>query len=380
MSELTNEKEGIKWSPKVEEFHPKDELVQSLEVPVPSLSSVIFSSFTPAPVSVTTPPLTSTPAVENPAATSSMHVTGGICFSDPPVVPKMQVKPAVHESNMPKPVKGDCQKKSKSKPLTFVNPVSAPSTVTPNVSSATVNESRAVIMSSTERISASHDLPHVRVQKFDGSAQQYPSFRQRFEQLVEAKPLDDAVKTTRLLQFLEGPALLAVQRYETLPGGLAKALKTLKDRFGQAFQVVRASVESLTNGPVIQPNEKDSFQQYADMAQVTYDTLESMGYLNEMNVDNLEKVIKRLPKWMQDKFAERLKRLESEGHAMLTFKDVVDFLKERAFVLNYPFFSAGRCENVVTRVLSRGKLPVTPKSPFFVNMTAIKGEPCPMCH
>ena len=170
MSELTNEKEGIKWSPKVEEFHPKDELVQSLEVPVPSLPSVIFSSFNPAPVSVTTPPLTSTPAVENPAATSSMHVTGGIYFSDPPVVPKMQVKSAVHESNMPKPVKGDCQKESKLQPLTFVTPVSAPSTVKPNVSSATVNESRAVIMSSMERISASHDLPHVRVQKFDGSA------------------------------------------------------------------------------------------------------------------------------------------------------------------------------------------------------------------
>ena len=54
-----------------------------------------------------------------------------------------------------------------------------------------------------------------------------------------------AVKMTRLLQFLEGPALLAVQRYETLPGGLAKALKTLKDWFGQPLQVVRASVESL---------------------------------------------------------------------------------------------------------------------------------------
>ena len=51
------------------------------------------------------------------------------------------------------------------------------------------------------------------------------------------------------------------------------------------------------------------------MAQVTYDTLESMAYLNEMNADNLEKVIKRLPKWMQAKFAERLRRLESEGHA-----------------------------------------------------------------
>ena len=118
-----------------------------------------------------------------------------------------------------------------------------------------------------ERISASHDLPHVRVQKFNGSPQQYPSFRQRFKQLVETKPLDDAV--TRLLQFLEGPALLAVQRYEPLPGGLAKALKTLKDRFGQPFQVITACVESLTKGPIIQPSDKDSLQQYAHVAQVT---------------------------------------------------------------------------------------------------------------
>ncbi|XP_068749478.1 uncharacterized protein [Montipora capricornis] len=391
MSELTNEKDGIKWSPKVEEFHPEDKLVEPLEVPVASLPSVISSSFTPAPVSVMNPPLTSTPAVENPAATTSMHATGGICFSDPLVVPKMQLKPTVHESNVPKPVKGDCQ--GECQPLTFVTSVTpstvtpstvTPSTVTPsavmpNMSSAALNESLTAIMSSMERISASHDLPHVRVQKFDGSPQQYPAFRQRFKQLVETKPLDDAVKMTRLLQFLEGPAFLAVQRYEPLPGGLAKALRTLEDRFGQPFQVVRASVESLTRGPVIQPNDKDSLQQYADMVQVTYDILESMGYLNEMNVGNLEKVIMRLPKWMQAKFAERLKRLEGEGHAMPTFKHVVDFLRERAFILNHPFFSAGSRENVVSKFKSRGKPPVTPKPAFFVNMTAAKGEPCPMC-
>ena len=94
-----------------------------------------------------------------------------------------------------------------------------------------------------------------------------------------------------------------------MPGGLAKALKTLEERFGQPFQVVRACVESLTKGPAIQANDKDSLQRYADTAQVTYDTLESMGYLSEMNIDNLEKVIARLPKWMQSKFAEHLKNL-----------------------------------------------------------------------
>ena len=148
------------------------------------------------------------------------------------------------ESNMPKSVKGDCQKEYKAQPLTFVSSISTPSTVKPNVSTATVNESLAAIMSSIERISASYDLPHVQIQKFDGSPQQYPSFHQRFAQLVEAKPPDDAVKMTRLLRFLEGPALLAVQQYKTLPGDLAKALKMLDDRFGQPFQVVRESVES----------------------------------------------------------------------------------------------------------------------------------------
>ena len=126
MSNLTNEKEDIKWSPKVEEFHSRDELVQNLGVPVASLPSVIFSSFTPAPVSVMNPPLTSIPAVENAAATTSIHATREISFSDPPVVPKLQLKPAVHASNMPKPVKGDCQKKSQ--PLTFVSSINTPST------------------------------------------------------------------------------------------------------------------------------------------------------------------------------------------------------------------------------------------------------------
>ena len=54
--------------------------------------------------------------------------------------------------------------------------------------------------------------------------------------------------------------------------------KQEKSRFGQPFQVLRASVEPLTKRPVIQPNDKNSLQQYANTAQVTYGILESMGY------------------------------------------------------------------------------------------------------
>ena len=212
-------------------------------------------------------------------------------------------------------------------------------TATPSAAGSIMNESLVAILSSMEKMSAAYDRPHVQVQKFDGSPENYPAFHQRFKQFVETRPLSDAVKMTRLLQFLNGPALTAVQRYEPMPGGLAKALKTLEERFGQPFQVVRACVESLTKGPAIQANDKDSLQRYADTAQVTYDTLESMGYLSEMNIDNLEKVIARLPKWMQSKFAEHLKNLERKGQKMPNFKDVVDFLKERAFVMSHPFFT-----------------------------------------
>ncbi|KAK3716442.1 hypothetical protein QZH41_007050 [Actinostola sp. cb2023] len=97
-------------------------------------------------------------------------------------------------------------------------------------------------------------------------------------------------------KFLEGPALKAVQRYEALPGGLASALKTLQDRFGRSSQVVRACVDALTKGPMIQNSDKQALRQLADDAQVTYDTLENMGYLGEMNTDNLERIISRLPR------------------------------------------------------------------------------------
>ena len=163
--------------------------------------------------------------------------------------------------------------------------------------------------------------------------------------MVEARPLDDSVKMARLLQFLEGPALTAVQRYEPLPNGLTRALKTLEERFGQPFEVVRACVESLTKGPAIQITDKVDLQLYTDTAQITYDTLESMGYLSEMNSDNLEKVIAQL----QAKFAERLNGLERKGQVMPSFKDVVDFLKKRAHVSNHPFFSGGRGETMTPR-------------------------------
>ena len=71
-----------------------------------------------------------------------------------------------------------------------------------------------------------------------------------------------------------------------------------------------------------------------------HDTLESVHCFGEMNTGNLEKMILRLPKWAQGKFCEDLRKLESQGRVMPTFKDVVYFLNDRAYVANHPLFSS----------------------------------------
>ena len=87
----------------------------------------------------------------------------------------------------------------------------------------------AMTATTMEKMNADRGLPAMQVLKFDDSPEKYPVFSRRFNQMVGSKALDVPTKMVRLIQFLEGPALLAVQRYESVPGGLTKALQVLQD-------------------------------------------------------------------------------------------------------------------------------------------------------
>lgn len=102
----------------------------------------------------------------------------------------------------------------------------------------------AMIASTMEKMNADHGLPALQVVKFAGSLKTTQCFVRGF-----IKWWSLPTKMARLLQFLKGPALLAMQRYESVPGGLTKAL--LQDRFGQPFKIVRACVDTLVKGPTI---------------------------------------------------------------------------------------------------------------------------------
>ena len=145
-------------------------------------------------------------------------------------------------------------------------------------------------------------------------------------------------------------------------------------------------------GPAIAPQDKRGLQRYADTAQGMYDTLEAMNCLGEMNTDNLEKIILRLPKWAQAKFREHLKKLEHQGQIMPSFKDVVNFLNDRADVAYHPFFSSSSAETKppsfkrqdandhrFTTLTTEGQKEDSENSNLVVKTDRKKGVQCPMC-
>ena len=81
---------------------------------------------------------------------------------------------------------GNSQQLPQASPVETSTPYPAVSTYClpqPSTTGSVVSESLIAIMSSMERMSASQDLPHVQVQRFDGSPEKYSAFRQRFRQM-----------------------------------------------------------------------------------------------------------------------------------------------------------------------------------------------------
>lgn len=143
----------------------------------------------------------------------------------------------------------------------------------------------------------------------------------------------------RLLQFLEGTAIYAVEIYEAVPCGLKKALSVPQNRFGQPFHIMKVNIDALTKGPGITPQDKKRLQRFSDTPVGMYEILASVNYLTEMNASNLEKVILRMPRKLQDRFREHPVKLQKPGIIMPTFVDVVSFLNDQAEVANPSFLT-----------------------------------------
>ncbi|CAH8494788.1 unnamed protein product [Dicrocoelium dendriticum] len=231
-------------------------------------------------------------------------------------------------------------------------------------------------------------LPKVELAYFDGHPADYWRFVKQFEFYVESKVVDDGRRLLYLIHYCKGRARLAIGNCVMLPPGQGyeRARRILRDLFGQAHYIARASIEGLLQGAKSIPNNADALSELAIKMENCHITLKQMNY--EADVDSsttLEEIVRALPKPLQYKWAEIVDQLTLSGHEP-SFLNLTTFVSSRARIARSRFGqladrSPRGVETTVTRAPPRKEYPAI-NSHYAGQRTKSPASPthsCPVC-
>lgn len=247
------------------------------------------------------------------------------------------------------------------------------------------------ISSVQQKLASNQSLPAIKLDKFSGSPEHFPLFKQRFERrIMSRQDFDDGEKMLRLLQFLDGEAKEAVASLEAVDGGIHEALKILQKRYGRTCVIVSSIVDGLVKGPVIPNGDKTALRKFADKTARALATLKSLNCLHEINQGNLVEMAGRLPKHLQQRFAGLANKLEEKDQRFPTLSDFSIFVDKWANIANHPM-NASKGKAQESDLLKGNKGKKEDLLPRYTMATGVKDDqnssskrgpqeaPCPCC-
>ena len=143
-----------------------------------------------------------------------------------------------------------------------------------------------------------------------------------------------------LLQYTSGVAKDTIKccLYKDPSLGYQAARKLLEERFGHPFRIASQYVTKLTEGPPLKPSDRTGLLAFADQLKDCENTLESIGYLDEINsADNLRRIVQRLPFHLRTKFVEVADQIQEAGQRT-NISHIAEFVKIKARAANNPVF------------------------------------------
>lgn len=212
-----------------------------------------------------------------------------------------------------------------------------------------------------QRLASNLNLPPVHLEMFSDSPSEFPMFKQRFENRIMSRhDFSDGEQMLRLLQFLGGEAKEAVKSFEAVKGGVYDAMKILEKRYGKRCLIVSSILDGLTKGPAIQSRDRTALRKFADEAASANATLKSLRCMNEVNQGNLVEMLRRLPKYLRERFAVAASDLEAKENRFPTLNDFAIFLDRWANVANHPI-NASNTDQQEVPGLAKGKMKYGPE-------------------
>ena len=175
--------------------------------------------------------------------------------------------------------------------------------------------------------------PSRQIKKFSGESLDYHRFMVDFDNHVDCRTSDFAVKLGYLIDLCIRRVYDAIDHCgRMLPAqkGYQCARKLLKSRFGQEMQVVNAHLEALGSGPPLRKGDVDGIFKLSNEMSSAYYTLKSLGYENRLDeTESFTKVYQRLTRNMREEFHEAFRAKQRDGHRP-KFKDLQKFIEEYA--------------------------------------------------
>ena len=230
-------------------------------------------------------------------------------------------------------------------------------------------------------------LPKPDLSTFDGNPMVYWSFIRSFENSIERNATSESEKLMYLLQYTSGDARKTIECCVVMDPtkGCDAARKLLKERVGLHgafwYTIAAKFVEEITEGPQLRPSDRSGFLAFADQLKNCEHTLQSMGYLDEINsADNLRRIVQRLPFHIRTKFVEIADGIQQAGKRP-NIKDISAFVANKARAANNPYSEALWTLHLTVNVEAPNKSrvpepvihcltaspPLTPKDPYQAN-------------
>lgn len=156
-----------------------------------------------------------------------------------------------------------------------------------------------------------------------------------------APAISDNAKLTRLLHCCKGEAARVIQACAVMePGeGYKRALKMLKDRFGNEFMTAEAWVKKLTTGGTISPHNKQGLRVLADDLKGCQETLKALGHAAELNNQRvLISIEERLPNFLKNRWVREVQLIKRKYSRPPSVLDLVGYLGDVAEEANDPIY------------------------------------------
>ena len=195
-------------------------------------------------------------------------------------------------------------------------------------------------LATMKRLAEASMLPKCEFIHFDGNALRYYIFMKHFESQVEKDTDDNGRRLQLLIQYCNGKARKVVESCILLgeEEGYKEAKRLLEERFGSKYKVSSSWISKVSDGPSIQPNDREALMDLADDLQNCEITLRATGRLNQVNnEDKLVRILERCPGYIRARWQTKVQDIREEDREP-NIEDVRRLIKKVAVEKNDPVF------------------------------------------